>query len=282
MYFVERCIVCDSTAIDQYQALVMPFVSHITGLWIPYKIESGRYRDLDCGTSYLGTYSCECKSCCLLFSKHRFDAVETGKLYRGYRDHTYNNIRSLYEPNYAATSHYLTKEVKHLGKTNELLRSISASFRRVLDWGGGDGLNTPLKSTADYISIYDISSNNEQIVILNKRGEQEPEKWDLVSFSHVLEHLSDPMSEIREALKLLDKGGHLFIEVPLEREVQLGIRKYHWHEHINCFSKKSLEALLSKAGLELVFLETLDTSDNFREYAVIQCVARLRTNAKLQ
>ena len=76
----------------------------------------------------------------------------------------------------------------------------------------------------------------------------QPEKFDLVSLMHVLEHLNDPIGtlvEIRE--KLLQEGDHLLVEVP-----NLYAHDSFEIAHLTCFSPHTLRQSLIKAGYEVV------------------------------
>lgn len=75
-----------------------------------------------------------------------------------------------------------------------------------------------------------------------------PERFDLVSMMHVLEHLPDPLptlSTIRESL--LTPDGYLLIEVP----------NFYAHDsyelaHLMCFTPHSLRQMLMQAGYSII------------------------------
>lgn len=67
---------------------------------------------------------------------------------------------------------------------------------------------------------------------------------DLVVMSHVLEHVSDPISFINSTTYRLRKGGAIFIEVPCQDWKH---KKFH-EPHILFFDKKSIRFLLDKLG----------------------------------
>ncbi len=86
-----------------------------------------------------------------------------------------------------------------------------------------------------YSSIDDLTKNSNR-------------KFDLVSMSHVLEHLPNPtatLTDIRE--KLLAEKGHLLIEVP----------NFYGHDsfelaHLTCFTPHTLQETLNHAGYRVV------------------------------
>ena len=69
---------------------------------------------------------------------------------------------------------------------------------------------------------------------------------DLVVMSHVLEHVSDPVSFINSTTRGLRKGGAIFIEVPC----QDWKHKKFDEPHILFFDKKSIRFLLDKLGFD--------------------------------
>lgn len=83
-----------------------------------------------------------------------------------------------------------------------------------------------------------------------------PHSYDGVVFSHVLEHLVDPVAAIRLAASLLKPGGLLFGEVPNNESSiakQSGVAWGHLDapRHINFFCQRSFHDLMKAAGLEV-------------------------------
>jgi hypothetical protein len=71
---------------------------------------------------------------------------------------------------------------------------------------------------------------------------------DLITYHDVLEHIADPLTEIRSAATLLSKFGYLVIEVP-DVHVEAG-EKHYKLEHLWYFTLRSLADLVHDAGLE--------------------------------
>lgn len=85
----------------------------------------------------------------------------------------------------------------------------------------------------------------------------EAESFDLLSLFQVLEHLADPVEDLRAMSRLLKNGGLFLIEVP---DILFpGMRFGHkWHEgHLFGFDALTLEAVAAKAGLKRRFVEVL-------------------------
>lgn len=77
------------------------------------------------------------------------------------------------------------------------------------------------------------------------------ERFDLVSLSHVLEHLPDPVGTLRVIReKLLIKDGLLLLEVP----------NFYAHDsyelaHLTCYTPHTLSEAVRQAGFDIVVLE---------------------------
>lgn len=81
--------------------------------------------------------------------------------------------------------------------------------------------------------------------------------FDFVSLFQVLEHLADPVADLRRMSAYLKPGGRFLIEVP---DILFeGMRFDHkWHQgHLFGFDSLTLEAIAAKAGLRKVDLQVL-------------------------
>lgn len=74
-----------------------------------------------------------------------------------------------------------------------------------------------------------------------------PERFDLVSLIHVLEHLTDPLETLRVIRKkLISKKGRLLLEVP----------NFYAHDsyelaHLSCFTPHTLREMVKQAGFKV-------------------------------
>ena len=79
-------------------------------------------------------------------------------------------------------------------------------------------------------------------------------RYDVIAFSHVLEHLADPERVLRHCRALLEPGGVIFIEVPHsplpEETVPEILADYLDTTHLFNFRPHSLALMVAKAGLE--------------------------------
>lgn len=81
----------------------------------------------------------------------------------------------------------------------------------------------------------------------------EENSFDVVTFWHVLEHLTDPFSSLEKARKILKPGGLLILAVPNSNSFQARVSKGHWFHldmpyHLFHFSDQWLKGFLEKNG----------------------------------
>lgn len=84
---------------------------------------------------------------------------------------------------------------------------------------------------------------------------------DVVTMFHVLEHIPEPYAFLKEAHRVLNKGGKLVIEVPSHGDIltNLGAYKdfYFQNAHCSYFSLKTLKRLVESSGFNVVNTEML-------------------------
>lgn len=187
---------------------------------------------------------CHCESCNFYFSLHRFNDNEIQRLYKGYRNETYNRMRKQCEPAYNEqlyTVDYIRGRKEFI---NMLINRHVSNLQSILDYGGDDGSyipNVPIKF------VYDLSGVEPAPGVF-KYSLDCQEDFDLVMNCQVLEHVSD-INKLISDLKILTKK-YLYIEVPAycdppPHNMVIG-------EHINFFTQSSLHALLNKHNVNII------------------------------
>lgn len=90
-----------------------------------------------------------------------------------------------------------------------------------------------------------------------ERFRDDSDRFDVITLSHVIEHVYDPSALIRDCHRLLKEGGYIWIETP--NFLSQGHRLFgpHWRgleppRHISIFNHKSLKRMLRQAGFSAI------------------------------
>ena len=148
----------------------------------------------------------------------------------------------------------------------EKLRKLKAHSRegKLVDVGCADGLFLHLARQAGYQvqgvemaegsaayarEVYELDVFTGELREANFPGRY----FDVVTFWHVLEHLHDPLGELREAFRILKPDGLLVVDVPNIASWQARLFAANWRtldtpRHVYHFSPDTLNAMLARAG----------------------------------
>lgn len=282
MQISRTCVGCGAGDLSATPAILMPFVAHRAFGWTPVRIDaSWGLRTVESGNAYALCNSLLCARCGLLFLDIRFSDDEMHRLYAGYRGDDYCSLRERYEPGYAARNRALSAARGHRREVEAfLLPHLGTPPGRVLDWGGDTGLNAPFLGEGGGVDVFDISENAPVDGARRvDRATVRSERYDLVVCSQVLEHLPDPHQALLEIRDALSQRSLLYVEVPLEKVMEFPPadplrHKRHWHEHVNFFSRASLEALMTRSGLEVLELRVTRVRVEEDECSIFQLACR--------
>lgn len=96
------------------------------------------------------------------------------------------------------------------------------------------------------------TSGVKMVASIDELKASSPDRFDLVSLMHVLEHLKDPVTSLCDIHEsLMTPNGYLLIEVP----------NFYAHDsyelaHLACYTRHSLRQLLAQAGLKVIAMRT--------------------------
>ena len=278
-----RCVCCGSETLDSSPAVLMPFVAHRVFGWTPVTIdESWGLDTIPSGRAFSICKSMYCRVCGHLFLDIRFDDVEMQRLYSGYRQADYVRMRELYEPGYRERNDVLKDGVPYVPSIEHFLRPFLPAAPRVLDWGGDTGRNTPFRNRCAAHLIYDIG---QAVPVpgarLISRHEAANTTHDLICCSMVLEHVPYPVDLLTDIRQVMSAHTVLYIEVPLEKLIREEYDnphhyKRHWHEHVNFFCRRSLDAVIDRAGLDIIARDVIVATFEGGEIHVLQVACNLR------
>lgn len=142
-------------------------------------------------------------------------------------------------------------------------RSKSERPSRILDVGAGDGAFISLFSSLGW-DCFAVEPDRSSAVyrflspdrICDSIHEVHPElncSFDMVTFSHVLEHIHHPLEALKRSASLLRNGGGLWIDVPNPHSKLAGIFGSYWRgyeapRHLVLFDKDRLLDILLELG----------------------------------
>lgn len=193
------------------------------------------------------------------------DPLPVEDLARYYKEDYRSEYKSVVQPKlkhiYRAGGVALAR-LKHGGGAEAIVPGM-----RTLDIGAGGGEWVYLMSEAgcescgvepsNYGNFAKDSYGVDVFLGMYQDAELEKGSFDLVTLFQVLEHLADPVNDIRAMAEYLKVGGRFWIEVP---DILFGGMHFDhkWHDgHLFGFDALTLEAVAAKAGLKKVKLDVL-------------------------
>ena len=125
----------------------------------------------------------------------------------------------------------------------------------------GTGMGYLLAAFSEEFPRFDIVGhdlNNEKEEFIRSNGatdfysgslESIPKRFDLITLNHVVEHLPDPVTVLKQASALLKPDGYLAVIVPC---FKLVYTDFFFLEHCSHFTASSLNVVSALAGLSIV------------------------------
>jgi len=119
-----------------------------------------------------------------------------------------------------------------------------------LGWKDAEGLEVS-KYAYNFAKKRGLKVKNSAL----KRSTYSKETFDVVLYQDVLEHIADPVDELKKVLKLLKPGGFIYLVTPDVGgwwSKLLGSLWYHYKpiEHVVYFTQRTMRFALEKAGFK--------------------------------
>ena len=210
-----------------------------------------------------------CLACSLIYTSPRLHAPE--QVYWGDASLYYEEARLIFE---GKTSH---RDRNYLAEIKAIERYKKAG--RVLDVGCNMGMLLRLVMKRGWTcvglepspSLADLAKKHGFPVwnhFLHEVPESENESFDVVAFSDVFEHITEPLPFLQQAARLLKSDGILYVKVPnakwsvLKQRMLAVVGKHPrqglWdaYEHVVHYTDQTLRAMLTKGGLRVLKIST--------------------------
>ena len=148
----------------------------------------------------------------------------------------------------------------------QFIQKIISKKSRVLEIGSGHGFFLEIMKTNGFDIIgYDISKEKRKYskkitdvpvydININEKIPAD-NKFDIVVLFHTLEHITEPITLLKNIKKLLKPKGKILIEVPNSDDFHLKLNKFYkefyWERaHIHYFNPKILKNVIRKSGFK--------------------------------
>jgi len=204
---------------------------------------------------------CRCTNCQLWFTNPRPTVGEISRYYDAEQYISHKNksntpINFLYK---------LVRKITIRKKLNWLTKR-NKEPGRLLDFGCGTGhLLYAAKKNGWYVSGVEPNSEarnyandkHHLTIYQNLSDLKKEKKYDAITLFHVLEHVHDLKSTIKQLLELLKKRGTLYIAVPNRDSPDYQHYKENWAaldvpRHLYHFNRQSMQYLAEKYSLKII------------------------------
>lgn len=133
---------------------------------------------------------------------------------------------------------------------------VMGEFETVLDYGGGAGGKTAdFLEAGKVLSLYEVENKYSQYAFENGIKPHDPSaRYDLVIVSHVIEHMIDPVRQMREIIdECCTPEGLLLVATPIIDRQRARQWLQHFHiAHKYYFTEDALIGMMASLGCRLV------------------------------
>jgi protein-L-isoaspartate O-methyltransferase len=152
----------------------------------------------------------------------------------------------------------------------EWLESAGAPSKRLLEVGSGfgytrkaaadrgwatSGVDVSAHAAQRARALYGMETHTGTLAACTADGRVARAGWDVVLYQFVLEHVPDPLAELRVAVEALAPGGTLAIVVPSADAAEIAVFGARYRsfraDHLHVFSRRSLAIALGGCGVAI-------------------------------
>ena len=165
---------------------------------------------------------------------------------------------------YEDTRAYLRKAYPKRGRLLEIGCSMGFLLAKFRDDGWeAEGIE-PNRGYCDFIGEYHGIKASSAIL---EEADVPSDSFDVVVMLHVIEHVPDPLSTLKEIFRVLKPGGTLILETPRYDSLMFKLLRHRERSvscdgHIYFFTTETLSRLSREAGFKLEFIRYVGRSLN--------------------
>lgn len=200
-----------------------------------------------------------CEHCGLIQTMPRMTA-------ESYRDFYRDDYRALYSWRQSIDDHFAQMARRAKLVLQFIGHHTKLKSGKVLDVGCSSGGMLQIFKQAGY-DVTGVDYDKDRLAYGVKKGIDLFEgdafdvegKFDLIIYSHVLEHILDLKGELNRIAQLLNRGGYLFVELPnMDYWLAHETEKCLQNAHTYYFTPKTLNDLMSMCGFVQCAAENCD------------------------
>lgn len=228
----------------------------------------------------------QCKNCASGFLNPRPNILNIGRIYDNYYTHNNEEKKSIYQlvrkriangyvkkrfgyegEDFFWWGSFIAKMMpKNRSKIDAAYRHLPNKAGTVLDIGCGNGDFLTRAKSAGW-KVLGIDPDSKAIEVAKSKGLnvrvgsidslEEHETFDVITASHVIEHVHDPKEFLIKCRLHLNEGGYLWIDTPNLNSQGFLKYKENWRgleipRHFVIFNNKSLKSLLIESGFKKI------------------------------
>ncbi len=224
------------------------------------------------GTRFRRRLRCEgfsfvrCTACGLVQMNPQSEPGDVAKRYREHHGKDYLDYELANEASFLRLQRLALQDAEFGGVEARLGAEKKGAPPRLLDVGCATGalLETLARRSWDVTGVELCTPSAEYArTVRGLRVHDRPleeihlddESFDVVLASHLIEHLNDPRSFVREVWRILTPGGYFMVTTPNIAGLQARLFGSRWrsaiYDHLYLFSVSTLRRLLGEAGFSV-------------------------------
>ena len=195
-----------------------------------------------------------CKKCGLIWSDPRPSDDKIREFYsREYR----KEYKGITKPK----KKHVYRDAKEAIKRYNYFKEILKKEDSLLDIGAGNGVFVySLRKLGFNAEGIELDENHaryarEELQIPVTTGFAQEinnkESFNIITLHHVLEHLTDPLAELKNIWGILKENGYLVVEVPNAEDIKQDPKNRYHRAHIYTFNPETLAEMGKKAGFNV-------------------------------